>query len=159
MLIEFYQEMAAEHHGLENSSLEIHQSIAQLDNQSSAERDQIIEGLISDNEHLRSSDKKIIRDLEVQNNLLQDEITSIKGDTIPLRSLRKEILALYPSINKITYGRSIDMDTEAVTDTIETFIVGWKRGTSSYAINLEKKRLNDWLLQRIDADSVRVLKY
>lgn len=105
----------------------------------------------------------------------QRQIDSLKKELIPyqqyteaVRSLRKEMHTLFPQVDEITLGRGIRFAANDSTpeQTAVIVLVGTRadgtgnkkrRTTSGKLSEEERKRLTEWLRQRIGAETLRVI--
>jgi len=113
----------------------------------------IIEDLYKKNEALlQSKDEKI--------NFLEKELVRFKSDSLPLHSLRKELLVQYPEIEKFTLaGTACEMDKDSLMDTIPIILINWSKKINKYSIKKNNKKISIWLKYRLVKDTVRVISY
>jgi len=90
---------------------------------------------------------------------LENRLISIKKDTIPFKSLKKEIAIQYPNIEKFAFSKTVELNNSNKYDTIPTLLVNWKRGAYKNHINKKSKTLENWLKIRLNLDTLRVVKF
>jgi len=113
----------------------------------------IIEDLYKKNEALlQSKDEKI--------NFLEKELIRYKSDSLPLHSLRNELLVQYPEIEKFTLaGSACEMNKDSLMDTIPVILINWSKKMNKYFIQKNNKKISIWLKYRLVKDTVRVISY
>ncbi|PID88013.1 MAG: TIGR00341 family protein [Bacteroidia bacterium] len=90
---------------------------------------------------------------------LEKQLIDLKKDTIPLQNLQKEMQIQYPHIKRFAYSPSIEINDSARYDTIPTFLINWKKGTSAGQRRKDRKTLSAWLKIRLEMDTVRIVNY
>ena len=141
--------------GLENTILKIHQpkdvSTDIAGKLSKEVRVGILEDLYKRNEEqIAEKNERII--------LLENQIIQYQRDVIPFEGISKEININYPKVDRLSYSVSLEMNGNKV-DTIPTFLVGWKSGTSRSSKQKDQEIMKAWLLQRLALDTVRIVEY
>lgn len=141
--------------GLENTILKIHQpkdvSTDIAGKLSKEVRVGILEDLYKRNEDLIA--EKNQRIVELENQILQ-----YQRDVIPFEGISKEININYPSVDKLSYSVSLEMNGNKI-DTIPTFLVGWKVGTAASSRKRDREVMQAWLVQRLELDTVRIVEF
>jgi hypothetical protein len=90
---------------------------------------------------------------------LQQQVTTIMSDTLPLKSLRKEININYPDIQKISISEAWETDFDKYQDTITIVLTNWKRGIRTSQKRREEAKLGEWLKTRMGLDTIKVVSY
>lgn len=90
---------------------------------------------------------------------LEKQFINIKQETLPLKSLKKELAIQYPKIEKFAFAKSIELNDPAKYDTVPVILVKWEKGTYSSFIRKKSKTLEEWLKIRLNLDTLRVVKY
>jgi uncharacterized hydrophobic protein (TIGR00271 family) len=141
--------------GLENTVLKIHQPkdvSSDLAGKLSKEvRVGILEDLYKRNEDLITEKNQRIIELE-------NQVFQYQKDVIPFEGLSKEMTALYPNIERMSYSVSLEMNGTKI-DTIPTFMMGWNQSRSSSSKSNDKAILQTWLKQRLELDTLRIVEY
>lgn len=141
--------------GIENTVLKIHQPrdvSSDLAGKLSKEvRVGILEDLFNKNEALVAEKDERINELEVQ-------IARYQSGTIPLAGLTKEVSIQYPNIQKLSYAVSLEVNGNKI-DTIPTFMLRWKPDQAAEKKENDKRVLSDWLKQRLELKTVRLIEY
>ena len=141
--------------GLENTILKIHQPkdvSADLAGKLSKEvRVGILEDLYKRNEDLITEKNQRIVELE-------NQVFQYQRGAIPFEGLSKEMAALYPNIERVSYSLSLQMNGTKI-DTIPTFMMGWNKSQSSKSKSDDKIILQAWLKQRLELDTLRIVEY
>ncbi|MDP6909672.1 MAG: hypothetical protein QF371_09205, partial [Flavobacteriales bacterium] len=141
--------------GLENTILQIHQPkdvTNDIAGKLSKEvRVGILEDLYKKNERFIAEKDSVIQQLKAR-------VTAYQRDSIPLAGISKEILILYPQLERISYAPSVEMRNSKL-DTLATFLVKWKNGTSRSAKREKRQVLDTWLKQRLELDTLRIIEF
>lgn len=137
-------------YGLERARLVIHQpeesSIAP-EQLGQVVRAGILEDLYTRNEEaLKSRDSRI--------KLLEGELLRVRGVELPLGDVVRELAALYPQLRSLQAGAAVSVGIGAASvDSSRTAVVGW----SQLPGGAERRRVATFLIQRLRADSLRVV--
>ncbi len=140
---------------IENTILKIHQPkdvTSDIAGKLSKEvRVGILEDLYAKNERFIAEKDSVIQHLEVR-------VSGFLKDSIPLAAISKEILILYPQIKRISYAPSVELKGSKL-DTLSTFLVNWKSGTSLRTKLENQQVLDSWLKQRLELDTLRIIEF
>ena len=141
--------------GIENTILKIHQPkdvSGDIAGRLSKEvKVGILEDLYERNESLiAEKNKRIIQ--------LENQVISYQKDVIPFEGLSKEVTIVYPNVLKMAYAVSVEMNGTRI-DTIPTFLLHWKTSVSSRSKKSDKLVLQEWLKQRLELDTLRIVEY
>jgi hypothetical protein len=138
-----------------NTSLKIHQPKDMSGDVAGRLSNEVRVGIVED---LYRKNEEIMSLKDEQINKLQQVVDSYKKDSIPFENIYKEVGTLYPEINQLSFAPSVEM-TETGLDTIPTFIISWKNGMDSKIKSKKRETLEDWLKQRLELDTARVIEF
>ncbi len=110
-------------------------------------------------EDIYKNQEKIISGKNAKIEFLENRLIALSRDTLPLKSLKKELAIQYPRIEKFSFAKSIELNEALEYDTIPTILIKWKRGTYRNHIYKKSKSLNDWLQIRLNLDTLRIVRY
>jgi len=110
-------------------------------------------------EDIYKKQEGIIQGKNTQIEFLENQLVSIKKDTLPLQSLKKELSVQYPKIEQFAFAKTIELNDSDRYDTIPTLLVNWEKGTYNSHIRKKTKTLTEWLKIRLSLDTLRVVKY
>jgi len=143
--------------------LQVHQSIddnteifGQIEGKLGELSKQVRAGILED---IYKKNEKVLADKEEQIAFLEKELLKQRIDTLPLKSIEREIKVQYPKIRKFSYAKSIEMTFDGTQDTIQTFLVNWKRGVWRAERKRKTEKLAAWLRVRLELDTVRIIRY
>lgn len=142
-------------YGLENTVLKIHQGgmgKSEMGRMSQELRVGIIEELYKKNEQLIVSKDSTIK-------LLSTELESIKGDTIPIDLLGKEMRVQFPDLESFSYAKMVNTKLSGERDTVPTVILQWNPKTSTIKRAAESDRMEQWLRIRLNDSTLQVQAY
>ena len=111
----------------------------------------VLEDIYKKNEEIIDLKNKKIRELE-------EELTLRNKHVIPINQLYKELNVQYPRIIAFSYGQNVKIVNDTLTDTIPTFILKWKYGTSNYYKRKKLPTLKDWLKVRFNLDTLMIVE-
>ena len=138
--------------GLEHTILKIHQPkdvSGDIAGRLSKEvRVGILEDLYQRNEELITQ-----KDERIDN--LENEIRKHQKDDIPFAGISKEITINYPEIERLSYSVSLEMNGTKI-DTIPTFLVRWNTKSGK---KKNQEKMQNWLMQRLELDTLRIVEY
>ena len=100
-----------------------------------------------------------LQERQQQIDSLKKKITTIVTDTLPLKSLRKEIHINYPDIEKIAISEAWETDFDKYQDTITLVLASWKSGIRTSQRRQEEAKLGEWLKARMHLDTIKVVSY
>ena len=100
-----------------------------------------------------------LQERQQQIDSLKKKITTIVTDTLPLKSLRKEIHINYPDIEKIAISEAWETDFDKYQDTITLVLASWKSGIRTSQRRQEEAKLSEWLKTRMHLDTIKVVSY
>ena len=91
---------------------------------------------------------------------LENKLFKYEKDTIPFKTLRKEVEIQYSEIEKFGFGFSYEVKKDFnQVDTIPTFLATWQEGYDEDERLKQQKRLSRWLETRLKLDTVRVIGF
>ncbi len=113
----------------------------------------IIEDLYKKNEELLASKDERIR-------FLENELLRFKSDSLPVFSLKNELLVQYPEIKQFTVaGNAFELSKDSIVDTIPVIMIKWNKRVSRYMRQKNNKKISVWLKYRLAKDTVKVINY
>ena len=142
-------------YGLENTVLKIHQSGASEEDFSNLSREVrvgVIEDLYQRNEQMMRAKDSLIA-------VLQDEIYTIKNDTIPFNSIQREIRVNHEGINTISFARLVTSNGATRTDTVPTFVISWYPEIEPEHQKQQGEKIEKWLQVRLNQQNVNVINF
>ncbi len=152
-----WQEKLKENPKLNAAKLEVFQS---ADNSSKIEsnisqkiKSDLIEDLFKDNQKALKS-----KDAEIK--VLTNEIVKIKqhmkNQLIPFKEISSEAKTLFPYLHEFSYAPTIGTDFKKF-DTINSFLLKWKRRTPWRVRKKQAKVFEKWIKQRLKMDTIRII--
>ena len=99
---------------------------------------------------------EIINEKNIKIRNLYQEIDQLKGDSIPIEKINRELRLQYDAIDKVSFGR-IAVPTNTQIDTFTTAFVDWSRNSNSVNWSINNVRLTEWLKVRLDLDTIIVI--
>jgi uncharacterized hydrophobic protein (TIGR00271 family) len=112
----------------------------------------ILEELYEKNEQIiRTKDEKIF--------FLENKLLKYKSDSIPLKTISKELKIQYPELNKFAFAKSFEIENDTIIDTIPILMVEWKNGVSLAVQRDKSDKISKWLKLRLMLDSIRLINY
>ena len=142
-------------YGLENTVLKIHQSGTSEEDFSNLSREVrvgVIEDLYQKNEdRIKAKDSLIT--------VLQDEILTIKTDTIPFNSIQREIRVSYDGVSTISFARLVTANNSNRIDTVPTFVISWQPDIETEEQDVKSKKIEKWLQVRLNQSNVNVINF
>lgn len=142
-------------YGLENTYLKIHQSGASKEDFSNLSKEVRV-GVIED---LYQKNEKAIRSKDSLIAVLQDEIYTIKADTIPFRSIQEEIRVSYDGVNTISFAKLVSANSEKALDTVPTFVLSWNTSVEKEVQKVQSEKIEKWLKVRLNQEKVDVINF
>ncbi len=107
---------------------------------------------------LYEAKKAELLDKDQRIQLLEEELASLSSFTkkqIPFSDISAEAKTNYENLSSLAFSYLITTDFKS-QDTIPVFEVKWKDSSNSQQIELEAKKLNDWLKIRLKDDKIKV---
>jgi len=108
-------------------------------------------------EDIYKKNEEIIAQKDEQIAFLQQQLNRINADYVPIDQLYKELNIQYPRIVSFSYGKNIKIINDTLIDTIPTFVLTWKPGTSRYYKNQKIPVLYEWLKVRFGMDTLSIV--
>ena len=140
---------------LGNTVLKIHQPKDLSGDVAGRLSNEVRVGIIED---LYRKNEQLLNDKDAQIEQLQGALKNLKKDSIPFERIYKEVGIAYKEIDQLSFAPSVEM-TENGLDTIPTFIISWKNGTGRKTKSAKRAELSQWLKQRLELDTARVIEY
>lgn len=109
-------------------------------------------------EDIYKKNEDIISQKDKQIELLQKQLNKMQSDYVPINQLYKELKVQYPRIVSFSYGKNIKIINDTVTDTIPTFVLTWKYGTSRTYKKQKIPVLLEWLKVRFNLDTLSIVE-
>lgn len=141
--------------------LRIHQAgsntdaiVNQINDMNTSLKSEVRIGII---EEIYEKNEELLKNKEERIAFLEKKLLSYTRDSVPMTKLMKEFEIQYDKINSFAYAKSVKLNDEGKVDTIPTFIISWKRGTSSYTKKQQKQKLSEWLQVRLELDTIMVI--
>ncbi|MBL4624763.1 MAG: DUF389 domain-containing protein [Flavobacteriales bacterium] len=89
---------------------------------------------------------------------LRRKIIKLKGDSIPLQQIEKEVLLQYEGVARLSYGTSISINQNTNgLDTIPCLMLNWKSEVKN--ADEQQQKLPKWLQIRLGLDTLQVIRY
>ncbi|HEX6317157.1 MAG TPA: DUF389 domain-containing protein [Gemmatimonadaceae bacterium] len=86
--------------------------------------------------------------------ILEDEVVRLRAGEQPMGDVANELVALFPSLESLLYGRAVSVGRQpATTDSTRTIVATWRRLPNS----AERRRIQEYLSKRLRIDSLQVL--
>lgn len=140
---------------LGNTALKIHQPKDLSGDVAGRLSNEVRVGIIED---LYRKNEQLLNDKDAQIEQLQGALKNLKKDSIPFERIYKEVGIAYKEIDQLSFAPSVEM-TEKGLDTIPTFIISWKNGIGRKTKSEKREELSQWLQQRLELDTARVIEY
>lgn len=109
-------------------------------------------------EDIYQKNEDIISQKDKQIELLQKQLIKMQSDYVPVNQLYKEMKVQYPRIISFSYGKNIKIINDTLTDTIPTFVLTWKYGTSRTYKKQKTTVLYEWLKVRFNLDTLSIVE-
>lgn len=140
---------------LENVQLKIYQPENASEEIAGRLSEKIRTGIIEDiyrkkEEELHNKDEQI--------SFLEGELVRYKEAEIPFASIVREVKAVFPAIDQLSYARLLQAGGEGTIDTVQTFIVRWNRTEGPEGILYKEQKLTNLLKARLEVDTLQVLR-
>jgi hypothetical protein len=142
-------------YNLGNTALKIHQPKDLSGDVAGRLSNEVRVGIIED---LYRKNEELLNEKDEQIDQLRSALSNLKKDSIPFEGIHKEVLIVYKEVEQISYAPTVEM-TDKGLDTIPTFIVDWRNGISRKSKAEKREVLSEWLEQRLDLDTARVIEF
>ena len=144
-------------YGLENTMVKIFQAKDNTSEIASKLSQQVKSGILED---IYKKNSEIIEEKNQYIIELENKLFKYEKDTIPFKTLRKEVEIQYSEIEKFGFGFSYEVKKDFnQVDTIPTFLATWQEGYDEDERLKQQKRLSRWLETRLKLDTVRVIGF
>jgi len=102
-----------------------------------------------------------IRDEKDQKILaLQQEVSKIQSDSIPLLALQTELKILFPDLEKFSIAKVPQADFGTKIDSIHLLLLQWNKTNLTPELQTAKEtQLQDWLQAKLALDTLQVVEY
>lgn len=130
-------------------------------NQLLMERDEKMQGALKQKfvEELLYGTQEDLEEKERQIRALIRKVDTYQRDSVPYNQVRSEMLAQYPEIEGLLYGKAVVFDAMGAADTIATLQIKWPKTIDRELRIKHNERLAKFLQVRWHLDSVAVLPY
>ena len=144
-------------YGLENTMVKIFQAKDNTSEIAGKLSQQVKSGILED---IYKKNSEIIEEKNQYIIELENKLFKYEKDTIPFKTLRKEVEIQYSEIEKFGFGFSYEVKKDFnQVDTIPTFLATWQEGYDEDERLKQQKRLSRWLETRLKLDTVRVIGF
>lgn len=138
---------------LEACTLIVHQGADQssemAERLSTEVRSGILEDLYVKNQEAMSSKDDQIR-------LLENEVTQLRGSSLPFASVRNEAKINYDGLIRFGYATEITTDFDEKIDTLTVIRVRWADNITQEMRNRQQEKMGLWIKERFELDTVVV---
>jgi uncharacterized hydrophobic protein (TIGR00271 family) len=90
--------------------------------------------------------------------ILQNKLDSIAGDTLPFHNIYRELHAAFPAVDQVAFAKARESNFEKAMD-IPILLLSWKRGTTTATKRQEEPRVEGYLRNRLNLDTLKVVNY
>jgi len=141
-------------YNLHDARLKIYQSNNTNEEMAGKLSEKIRTGIIEDiyrkkEEELHSKDERIT--------FLEGELVRHKAAEIPFPSIVKEVKAVFPGIERLSYANLLRPDGADI-DTVHTFLVQWQEVTKKETMQDEEVKLAGLLRARLNVSEVKIVR-
>ena len=88
---------------------------------------------------------------------LSMQLSQIKADTLPFSQIKQELKVLYPDLQHLSFSMALETDFDKYQDTIPLFLVKWGNRIGPRTRRSNQVKMTDWLMQRLQMDTVKVV--
>jgi hypothetical protein len=106
---------------------------------------------------LIETETNIKNERQRQLQILQNQLDSLRSDTVQFRSLVKETKVLFPDLEELGFARMQATDFDTSLSQIPTLMVRWKKGKSSYSKKQDQEKLEQYCRLRVGLDTLIVI--
>lgn len=146
----------ANYEGLENTKLRIHQSKDNSTELAGKISAQVRTGIIED---IYRKKEELLKDKDKKITFLEDELIKIKKDTIPFSSLKSELKAQYPKIQKVSAGKLITTSFSGKQDTLINVLLQWDNEKNEEEKQANTMQIQKWLRVKLNDPKLQVINY
>lgn len=107
---------------------------------------------------LYSKNQEALAEREIRIQELEEQLAYIVRDTLPFKTIGRELKAQYQELERFSFGQAYGTDF-AQTDTLCLLMVQWEKGTRSREMQEMEEQMARWLKVRLSQDSIAVVRY
>lgn len=101
--------------------------------------------------------KNLLETRDAQIDSLNAQVKSFQSDTLPVRSVSRELKILYPELTEISVAMAWETDFDKRKDTIPVIITNWSRNVRISDQRKQNLQLGAWLQERMKLDTIKVV--
>lgn len=140
--------------GLENTVLKIHQPKDVSNDLAGRLTNEVRVGILED---IYNKNEVRMAEKDAQISALEKRLASLEKDSIPFEKVLKEVKINYPEVRRLAYARSVEAKGTKL-DTVPTFLVAWNKSSNELKV-VQKLKMQRWLKQRLELDTVRIVEF
>ncbi len=129
--------------------------IQQGDDSEIRQQVQDLQDLYSQNQKIITSRDESIKEKDEKIRLLENQLSRINENSIPLYQLGEEAKVLFPALQELSYSDMIKTNFKSI-DTLRVFQFNWYDSIPRKTIREENPKLRAWLKARLKLDTLRV---
>lgn len=137
---------------LEDVDLHIYQGADQSGEMAERLSGEVRAGILED---LYSRNEQLIQNKDERIRFLEDQISFIKIQNIPFKSLSQEIQINYDNLESFSYSNRISTDYKKI-DTIPVFDLKWEKGVALKERQANNAKIHKWLKMKMKLDTLEV---
>jgi len=141
---------------LEKVELKIHQIKDRSDETAAKLKADVKSGIL---EEMYKKHEDLLNDKDAKIEFLEEELLKFRSDTIPYVAVANEMIVQYPSLNSMSFAKSVTTKFSGKQDTVPTFYIHWKPNVEEEIVEQEKLAIQKWLKVRLNDKNVRVVNY
>lgn len=140
--------------GLENTVLKIHQPKDVSNDLAGRLTNEVRVGILED---IYNKNEIRMAEKDARISALEKRLTSFEKDSIPFENVLKEVKINYPEVRRLAYARSVEVNGSKL-DTVPTFLIAWNKSSNELK-SAQKLKMQLWLKQRLELDTVRIVEF
>lgn len=137
--------------GLALSKIVVHQGTDQSTLMAERLSTEVKSGILEDL-YVKNSEALTSKDAQIQ--LLEQQLTQLKGNAIPFESIRKEAKINYDGLQQFGYSTMITTDFKSDADTLTVIRVRWSDTIQSDLRQRQEQKMQAWLMERFKLDTL-----
>ncbi len=138
---------------LEASALIVHQGTDQSGALSERLSTEVRSGILEDL-YVKNQEALTSKDAQIQ--LLENQLTQLRGSAIPFESVQNEARINYDGLQRFGYSTMITSDFKKGADTLTVIRVQWADSISRTTRRNQEKKMSAWLKERFRLDTLVV---
>ncbi|MGK0252340.1 MAG: hypothetical protein ACI81G_001780, partial [Gammaproteobacteria bacterium] len=143
----------AETEGLEFAKIVVHQGTDQSSQLAERLSTEVRSGILEDL-YIKNSEALTSKDAQIQ--LLEQQLTQLKGSAIPFASIRNEAKINYDGLKEFGYSTMITSDFKKDADTLTLIRVRWSDSIQTDLRQRQELKMQAWLMERFKLDTIVV---